>query len=259
MKKKDEGEERNTREILLLEKKKILRNLVLLLAASFVVLLGVLTMAWFAINKKTNGTSMSVITEAPKGVQFSLGKRTGTLLVANNNAIVDPTATLNDNDWMDTADIGAYYRFGRLIPASSISGKDIFYTLDSSDSGRKLKSGALVNKANGVSGLNATAHVILFTDGNDQFWDDYTPCYSWQNVNDDGYYVDISIWFRTVSSNAPISLKVEGCVGPKEGNIIADGSSNDEALYKAVRVALLRVTIEDNEEVLSPAAGVKKS
>ena len=60
MGKSEKDEEKNSREALLLERKKITYNLVLLLAASFVVLIGALTMAWFASNNQVNGTNMSV-------------------------------------------------------------------------------------------------------------------------------------------------------------------------------------------------------
>lgn len=57
---KKEEEEKKDRAALLLERKKITFNLVLLLAASFVVLIGVLTMAWFVMNKDVSGTSTRV-------------------------------------------------------------------------------------------------------------------------------------------------------------------------------------------------------
>jgi hypothetical protein len=45
-------------------------------------------------------------------------------------------------DWSNTVDISAYYRMGKIIPASSIDGKDIFFTPDASGVGKTLKSGA---------------------------------------------------------------------------------------------------------------------
>lgn len=53
-------EERKDLAALRLERKKITFNLVLLLAASFVVLLAVITAAWFASNKKVKGEDMTV-------------------------------------------------------------------------------------------------------------------------------------------------------------------------------------------------------
>ena len=55
-----ENEEKKDRAALLLERKKIIFNLVLFMAAFFVMIIGALTMAWFAYNASVNGTSMSV-------------------------------------------------------------------------------------------------------------------------------------------------------------------------------------------------------
>ena len=59
-KQKEEAEKRDRAAILLEERKKAIYNLVLLGTAAFVVLIGILTMAWFANNTKVNGTNMSV-------------------------------------------------------------------------------------------------------------------------------------------------------------------------------------------------------
>ncbi len=69
MKDNKEKEELNSREILLLERKKAVYNLVLLFVAVFVVLIGVLTMAWFANNSKVNGKNVSV---SVQGSSFAL-------------------------------------------------------------------------------------------------------------------------------------------------------------------------------------------
>lgn len=64
-----EKEERNDREVLLLERKKAIYNLVLLFVAVFVVLIGVLTMAWFIMNRETSSSGMGV---KVKGKSFEL-------------------------------------------------------------------------------------------------------------------------------------------------------------------------------------------
>lgn len=70
---KKEEEEKKDRAMLLLERKKIIFNLVLFLAASFVVLIGVLTMAWFAKNTvvKGKGPGISAKDGAPFVISFS--------------------------------------------------------------------------------------------------------------------------------------------------------------------------------------------
>lgn len=66
---KKEEEEKKDRAMLLLERKKIIFNLVLFLAASFAVLIGALTMAWFAMNKNVGADEMKV---ASKDLPFEL-------------------------------------------------------------------------------------------------------------------------------------------------------------------------------------------
>ncbi|MBR4732197.1 MAG: hypothetical protein IK081_05445 [Lachnospiraceae bacterium] len=68
---KKEEEEKKDRAALLLERKKITFNLVLLLAASFVVLIGVLTMAWFAKNTMVKGNGPGISAKDGKGYTIS--------------------------------------------------------------------------------------------------------------------------------------------------------------------------------------------
>ena len=261
MGKKKENEERYDREALLRERKKITYNLVLLLAASFAVLVGTLTMAWFAMNEKTNGTSMSVTVAAQEGVEISLGSKNGNFLVAGVNEVNAPT---QQTDWSAQVDVSDYYCFGRLIPASSNDGSHILFTPNAVREGRHLASSysfyvadgktdgnlkqhleLLTNSADDTDSLMATAHVL--TSANDD-WnsDDYRGSTVWYETNDDGYYVDIPIWFRTsIKSGVDydgteyIPLKVEGYVEP------GTGSQNSEVLFQAVRVVIL----DENKDI----------
>ena len=240
---KDE-EKKYDREALLLEKKKVVFNLVLLLAASFVVLVGVLTMAWFASNTNVGGQSLSVSAETPEGVQISLGETSNGLLVQYGNVPVD------DGDWMTKVEISDYYKFGKLFPASSANGEHILFTPDSIGNGRYLKNeryyvadsgktdGDLKHDiqndfvaSNDTDSLMATVHLI----GNNDSWV-ATDGSSWYDTNDDGYYVDIPVWFRTnitSGTNGMISLNVKGFVEP------GDNAEAGDTLYQAVRVAIL--------------------
>lgn len=69
-----EKEEKNSREILLLERKKVIYNLVLLFVAVFVVLIGVITMAWFAMNRETGTSGMGVKVQ---GTPYTIMTRSG--------------------------------------------------------------------------------------------------------------------------------------------------------------------------------------
>ena len=81
-------------------------------------------------------------------------------------------------DWSNTVDVSAYYGFGKLIPASSITGENIIFTPDASGVGKTVKQSAKFYQAAtantaanentlagtggtvGTGTLNATAHFM---------------------------------------------------------------------------------------------------
>ena len=65
-------------------------------------------------------------------------------------------------------------------------------------------------------------------------WGGYATATGWDVTNDDGYYVDIPVWLRTSATNGA-EISVKAYVIPKNGA----APSTDDALYKAVRVAIL--------------------
>lgn len=83
MDKRNKDEERKDLKALLLEKQKITRSLVLLLVASFVVLIGVLTAAWFAHNESASGNGMGVSAAEP-GFELAVPARTGAEMYYND-------------------------------------------------------------------------------------------------------------------------------------------------------------------------------
>ena len=127
---------------------------------------------------------------------------------------------VSDYDWSNTADISHYYTFGKLMPASSNDGLNIFYSTDIAGAGRTLKpvytvyqaaAGKAENQiktatamaANSSSAVStkATAHIIT---GADDTWatSTYASASSNEVMNDDGFYVDIPVWIRTAKVGA---------------------------------------------------------
>ena len=264
-KQKEEEEKKDRTALLLQERKKIICNLVLILAASFAVLIGVLTMAWFASNPKVSGTNMSVTVRLPDSVKISLGQKNGDYLVGYD------IAPVSESDWVEQIDVGSLYSFGRLIPASSKDGKYILFTPDSNGNGRGLEAGYKFyvatgkadngNKTDGdlklyhvyhnnseafatgepqgdLDKLMATPHVLT---SESDAWGAYRQSSAWYDTNDDGYYVDIPIWLKTnlTSEDDVLPLKVEG--------FVEKGKTGD-ALYKSVRVAIIK---SDKEPAVS--------
>ena len=197
--------------------------------------------------------SLGAIGSSAEGT--SLAQSSGYLSVdATTKAVKDPATNY---DWSNIADISHYYSFGKLIPASSNTGASIFFTPDANGVGKTLKTGAKFYTAvagttvtngsaaeSGTGTLNATSHVNVASDtwatGTEST--DYKTATAWNKTNDDGYYVDIPVWFRT-SSVQGAQLSVEAAVYDNTTTPIYgtdNGATTDsKELYKAVRVVVL--------------------
>jgi hypothetical protein len=218
------------------------------------------------MSREVEVNNIQMIATVPEDIQISLGALTGGELNLDSgklaatsktaSALATVVAPATDTDWSNTADIGKYYEFGRLIPASSIDGADIFFTPDADGVGKTVKTSAAYLQASGENdgssvSYQATAHTYQNKTGStvteDWVASGSTPLYTkntgWNTTNDDGYYVDIPVWFRTSSKDA-VNLTVEGYVvaGDSEANKVATATTNadvTEKLHKAVRVAVL--------------------
>ena len=224
------------------------------------VMLATSTYAWFTMSKEVEVKNIQMTATVPEDIQLSLGTITGhsetTSLAKNTGYLTDSngaTAPTDPADWSNIADISHYYSFGKLIPASSNNGLNIFYTPDASGVGRGMKEGARYFQAAAAAqqnktgdstavaanedGAMATAHINSAT-----AWT-ANGATAWNATNDDGYYVDIPIWLRTSSSNDQ-TIYVYGfaCDNTEESN------NDSDDLYKAVRVAILSTSVANNVE-----------
>lgn len=254
------------------------------------------TYAWFTMSREVEVQNIKMVATTPEDIQISLGKlavtgtpatavteansatyslggSTGVLYAASGAVAGDNNASIPENawDWSNIADISAYYDIGRLMPASSYDGTEIYFTPDANGVGKTVKSNANYIKAtNALTTVNdsgtgtnanykATLHALTgeradaAAEGKDAWAKTtYAQATQYNVTNDDGYYVDIPIWLRT-SSNDPINLSVDGYVIPGK---VADSTNGDLQtqleLYRAVRVAFL-----DGEDVSSTNASVK--
>ena len=216
------------------------------------------TFAWFTMSREVELQNIQMTATVPEDIQISLGALSGGELNLGTGILPATTAKasaaskpLKDTDWSNTADIGKYYEFGRLIPASSTDGKDIFFTPDADGVGKTVKSTAAYFKANGENdsedkSYQATAHAYQTKTGANAAANEwaYVKNTGWNTTKDDGYYVDIPIWLRT-SSKEDVKLTVQGYVldGDDEANKVTPASAKQdgvsEELRKAVRVAIL--------------------
>lgn len=179
----------------------------------------------------------------------SLANSTGVLLGSADDG--GATAPVNAWDWSSSADISAYYKFGKLMPASSRDGAIIYYTADATGVGRTVNDVAKYFAANNASGElnNAKTTLHAYTSRNaageagvtDTWYTDttgYAKATGWDTTNDDGYYVDIPIWLHS-SATEDINVKVEGYVLPGSTDATTGKTQTELELYRSVRVAIL--------------------
>jgi len=274
-------------------KKKLIPATCMLLVSA--TMLASSTYAWFTMSRDVEVQNIQMTATVPDDMQISLGqigstasgastsedyslaKSTG-ILVNTDGVVTAPRNNVANDalDWSNTIDISKYYQFGKLIPASSTNGVNVFFTPDSAGVGKTLKDGAAFYQAaagstaykwstntfasdgNGDSAM-ATAYIDGTSGGNDATWSTaYTKATSWSETNDDGYYVDIPVWLRT-SSTDNLNVYVSGFVTDKSEENLSD----TDDLYKAVRVAILTdagaadqgcLTLADGGDTLSSAA-----
>lgn len=107
--------------------------------------------------------------------------------------------------------------FGKLIPASSVNGSDMFYTVKATDNGKKVSDvDNPFNKATTAAGWE------FKDDGKSAETGDVVTA---ADKDGSGYYLDIPVWFRTTStSDVNLGLDVE----------VKQGSDSDTTteLYK---------------------------
>ena len=217
------------------QKKMMSATAMLLISA---LMLGISTYAWFTMSKELEVNGIQMTATAPENVQISLGALSNGDLSKSTGLISTGTATnpgtdVDSTDWSNSADISAYYTFGKLFPASSTNGVSVFYTKDASGIGRTLKNDAAFTRADDQDGFNATLHAWAnATEKTNKSWAGKVGFESYDVTNDDGYYVDIPVWFRT-NAEEGTKLTVVGYVTHSD-----DTNSNDD-IYEATRVAIL--------------------
>ncbi len=266
-------------------KKKLIPAVAMLTTSA--VMLSTSTYAWFTMSREVEVQNIQMTATTPEDIQISLGQiyksdteitddedfslanSTGWLKADSDEMAIAPRADSDESDeldWSNIVDISKYYEFGKLIPASSTDGLNVFYTPDASGVGRTLTAtakfyqaaaGKTANKTGDntpVSGSDdsakATAHILTNEEIRgtgttaDSLWSanttsGYKTATAWNGTNDDGYYIDIPVWLRT-SSTENTNVYVSGYVTSQKGADITNDNDEDD-LYKAVRVAILKI------------------
>jgi hypothetical protein len=251
------------------------------------------TYAWFTMSREVEVNNIKMTATVPEDIQISLGHLTkfggedagdatvttassftglagnqGILATDTNKSNADDGTVKAPNngtdavsmlDWASSADISAYYRLGKIIPASSTTGENIFFTPDASGNGKTLKAGAKYYQAANISGtfkLNndktayavdgtgdsakTTLHAITKVNESEDKWGTgteaegapkYQTATEWNVTNDDGYFVDIPVWIRS-SAQQVLNLSVDAYVTTNQ-------AKDDDDLYCAARAVIL--------------------
>lgn len=240
------------------------------------VMLGTSTFAWFTMSKEVDVTGIKMTASVPEDIQISLGHGTGkglkvsqaanataaTFAAANNTrtlTVANPVVDGGSTDWMNTVDISQHYTFGRITPATSATGADLFFTKDATASGNKLpedmsasekaiKASAAFTQAVAGSKISSASNVTsiaspyqVWTAPNSTYGTAETIADANLDATGGGYYVDIPVWFRTSITGANVELAVKATItpGPDAANGAAGSTASDPDIYKAARVALI--------------------
>lgn len=225
------------------------------------------TFAWFTMSREVEVKNIKMVATVPEDLQISLGKldtvaksghgyadNFGNLVKASgdnaNNGRVDAPGDVSEY-WASSVDVSKYYKLGKIMPASSTDGQDVFFTPDAAGVGKTLKTGAryytAVNNASieadgtaATSGeeytstFETTLHAITGKTTADISGDTWTPDEPtlFNVTNDAGYFVDIPVWIRS-SAKEDVTLAVDAYV-------TSDGKKDDDdELYLAARAVIL--------------------
>ena len=216
-------------------------------------MLSTATYAWFTMNKNAEVTGIQMTATVPEGLQISLGKgMNGTALenTASDDGqtwtITEPENTDAATCWSNSVSFSQYYDVGKLAPASSTTGGDIFYTKNATDVGRTISSTATFSSAiNGNNKDKANTWAKPKTDAT-------STSQTLTDSGSDGYYIDFPVWFRNADSTEA-KLKVTA---------VAKQLTSTGNLYKAARVSILSEennTLSTLSNVILPKAAIDSS
>lgn len=206
-------------------KKKLIPAVAMLTTSA--VMLSTATYAWFTMSREVEVTGIKLTATTPQTIEVSLGKATAGATITSKTEATEPGD--DEKLWSNKAATSSVYAsFGKLIPASSTYGTNLYYTTKAKENGKSVD----------ITGANAFTQA---TENNNAGWTFQTAGASSETESNltadtkgEGYYLDIPVWFRTTNVE-DVKLGVDVTVeDPNKDN---DDTKGD--LYKATRVAIL--------------------
>ena len=206
-------------------KKKLIPAVAMLTTSA--VMLSTATYAWFTMSREVEVTGIKLTATTPQTIEVSLGKATAGATITSKTEATEPGD--DEKLWSNKAATSSVYAsFGKLIPASSTDGTNLYYTTKAKENGKSVD----------ITGANAFTQA---TENNNAGWTFQTAGASSETESNltadkkgEGYYLDIPVWFRTTNVE-DVKLGVDVTV--TDPNAADDNTKGD--LYKATRVAFL--------------------
>lgn len=225
-------------------KKKLIPAVAMLTTSA--VMLSTATYAWFTMNKDAEVTGLEMAATAGGGIEISLGQiGEGTL-----GTITAPE--MNDVSWKSAVKLGEYYgNIGKLEPASSVNGNNIFYA---DDEGIRA-GGKVVQDGTAVKEITTGDEVGLTVNDNYNASGDKTVLTTAATPKA-GRYLDIPMWIRT-SKKQTTTVSCEVDIVDAD-NKTDKGVTEGTKLKNAVRVSVIpvgtaNITTESNTNTLAIA------
>lgn len=209
-------------------KKKLIPAVAMLTTSA--VMLSTATYAWFTMSREVEVTGIKLTATTPQTIEISLGRATTQATIDNTTWATAPKNDAADTDlWSNKAATSSVYAtFGKLIPASSTNGTNLYYTTKANENGKSVD----------ITGENAFTKATEINNAGWTFQSGGASSETESNLTADtkgeGYYLDIPVWFRTTNVE-DVKLGVDVTV--TDPNADDDNTKGD--LYKATRVAIL--------------------
>jgi len=276
------------------------------------------TYAWFTMSREVEVRNIKMTATVPEDLQISLGHlkdftadtlgeatvetAPGFTGLSGNQGILVPAstasgATADDGgvkapntgtdavsmlDWASSADVSEYYRLGKIIPASSIDGQNIYFTPDAAGVGKSLKSGAKYYQAanlttaftwktdannaadstyvatggdaNGDSAKTTLHAINNVTEANDK-WNDGVTTPSTATNETDNKYETATEWNVTNDDGYYVDIPIWIRSSAKseltlavDAYVTTKQAKDDDDLYLAARAAILYTDTKDGDD-----------
>lgn len=199
-------------------KKKLIPAVAMLTTSA--VMLSTATYAWFTMSREVEVTGIKLTATTPQTIEVSLGKATAGATITSKTEATEPGD--DEKLWSNKAATSSVYAsFGKLIPASSVDGNTLYYTTNAIALGKDVQ----FDNENSPFKSAMDKLVTAVASNKSAVNGDLSAS------DDDGYYLDIPVWFRTTSSTE-VKLGVKATF-----ENTADKA--DEEIYKAARVSII--------------------